>query len=161
MPRLQRPTRPVYNPPPPLNNTAEYKGCLIEAVEQQGFYVTYVTILGTRRRARNMEHAKQLIELAVGTVKEPELRPAGWIKNPPNECPHTRIDKEGLWAESVICAFFCENKNCSAYILLMGNKRKSSKEVDIIELHVPFGDEPVVPEPVAPAPQTHINRRRR
>jgi hypothetical protein len=143
MARLIRPVRPS-------NNITEYKGCLIEAVEQQGFYVTYVTIDSTRRRARNMEHALQMVDVSQPVTKEVELHPGGWIKNPPVHCEHTRIDREGLWAECVMCAFFCMNAECSAYILVMGNKRK--KEVAIIEVNV-------VPETIVETPR--INRRRR
>jgi hypothetical protein len=129
-----------------------YKGCEIESVEQQGFNVTYVTIGGTRRRARNMEHAKQLVDSVLTLAKEPELHPGGWVKYPPMECKHQRMDREGLWAECVMCAFFCMNTNCPAYILIMGNKRKEA-----IKTVAPVVEPAIIP----PVETPRINRRRR
>jgi hypothetical protein len=125
---------------------------LIEVVPQEGFFVTYVTIAGTRRRARNMEHAKTMIDALSTTAKEPEQHPGGWIKYPPAECKHQRIDREGIWAECVMCAFFCMNTSCSAYILIMGTKRKTPEKTVA----------PVVePAIIVPVEAPRINRRRR
>jgi hypothetical protein len=155
MARLQRPVRTNVNVTPETptgTKTTEYKGCLIENVEQQGFHVTYVTITGNRRRARNIEHAKQMVDSLIATAKEPELRPGGWIKDPPLECTHQRIDREGLWAECVICAFFCMKHSCPAYVLMMGTKRKETTKT------VAPVVEPVI---IATVETPRINRRRR
>jgi hypothetical protein len=140
--------------PVPVNNNTEYKGQLIEALEQpEGFYVVYATIQGVRRRARNMEHAKQLIDTVVSVIKEPELHPGGWVKNPPFACMHQRIDRDGLWTESVMCAFFCMDSQCPSYIMIMGTRKKPTPEkpqAESIEI-----------QPVAPVEIPRINRRRR
>lgn len=113
---------------PTNNGKTEYKGQTIETLEQpEGFHVTYVTINGEKRRARNTEHAKQLIDVAT-VEKEPEGPIGGWIKNPPPECTHKRLDKEGFWVEPSICEYHCKiNINCNVHAFLLEGRKNRIK----------------------------------
>jgi hypothetical protein len=62
------------------------------------------------------------------------------MKNPPPSCEKKKLDKEGYWAETVICAYYCKvNTNCPCYKLLMeGSKeRKKFKEEVVEEVEAP------------------------
>lgn len=49
--------------------------------------------------------------------KTPSGPHGGWMKNPPEHCKHRKVDKEGVWAETTICAS-CKDPECDAYKLL-------------------------------------------
>ena len=107
----------------------DYKGFKIETVisSQQIF----VELSEGKKRVRNFEHAKQLID---GMQKDTDGPYGGYMQHPPISCKFKVKDKESYWVDCSICALKCVDVLCATYIKLMEGRKNRIKLLDSYKL---------------------------
>lgn len=104
---------------------------LIEEIEQpDGTFKVFVTLGDTKRPARNVDHAKQLLDAYKPIVKETEGPFGGYMKHPPINCKYRVVDKEAVWVESIICSGVCKDVFCKTYLTLTEGSKTRRKLLD-------------------------------
>ena len=131
--------RKISKPEPTFTRSFNYRDGVIGKTATGEQFVkfadgTFQAITGKEEGAKLVDsrHTPEPVRNSrrrTGTVPQETSGPYGpYMKNPPPECNHKKVDSCGIWAENVVCVHICKDVGCITHIKLLQGTKERSKQ---------------------------------